>query len=126
MNFSWKNHNTLHKMVPKVTRILSAFFLKNHPIDFFSTLQKIFSICLYLLFDHCDVFAQIYTTLCYNVCTKYLHRAYSEHTTTKKKHPPKEQFGLQKTIVVGGICVTTTHHDSHFTHQELVSERCTN
>ena len=51
---------------------------------------------------------------------------HSEHTTTKKKHPPKEQFGLQKTIVVGGICVTTTHHDSHFTHQELVSERCTN
>ena len=44
---------------------------------------------------------------------------HSEHTTTKKKHPPKEQFGLQKTIVVGGICVTTTHHDSHFTHQYL-------
>ena len=61
--------------------------------------------------------------------TMYVQSTYiehSEHTTTKKKHPPKEQFGLQKTIVVGGICVTTTHHDSHFTHQELVSERCTN
>ena len=53
--------------------------------------------------------------------TMYVQSTYIEHSehTTKKKHPPKEQFGLQKTIVVGGICVTTTHHDSHFTHQYL-------
>ena len=126
--WSFLDHNTSNKLGSKIVLNISIYlwelfernsYIFNIGCDLLrlSICQKIFSNCL--LPDHCAVLHR-YNVLCYNVCTKYLLVWWTYY---KEKTSPKEQFGLQKTIVVGGMCY---NYPPWLPFHSPRAERCTN